>query len=140
MGATDAESEGTWKWTDGTPWNFENWAPGQPNNYLGPQMFGAINFNGGVGPWNDDESSDPQPFFCQYDLGKCKQKNCFGSSKENSYFQVVLLAGHIFQTLLAATNTFLKQNPGLMPGVSASQWLKLMETLPPSLTRPPMSS
>ena len=70
IGASDAESEGTWKWTDGTPWSFENWAPGQPNNYLGPQMFGAINFNGGVGPWNDDESSDPQPFFCQYDLGK----------------------------------------------------------------------
>ena len=108
MGATDAESEGTWKWTDGTPWNFENWAPGQPNNYLGPQMFGAINFNGGVGPWNDDESSDPQPFFCQYDLSKCKQKKLFWV-KENSYFQVVLLAGHIFQTLLAATNTFPNQ-------------------------------
>ena len=71
IGASDAETEGTWKWTDGTPWSFENWAPGEPNNYGGPQMYGTINYNG-VGLWDDEGEFLPRPFFCQYDLGKCK--------------------------------------------------------------------
>eukprot|EP00900_Chrysochromulina_parva_P014020 jgi/Chrpa1/22619/Chrysochromulina_OHIO_Genome00025380-RA len=27
IGATDAVSEGTWRWSDGTPWDYSNWAP-----------------------------------------------------------------------------------------------------------------
>ena len=59
---------------------------------------------------------------------------------ESTCFQVVLLAGHIFQTLIAATNTFPNQEPGSMPGASASQLVKPMETLHLSLIIPPMSS
>ena len=54
--------------------------------------------------------------------------------------QIVLLVGHIFQTLIAATNIFPNQEAGSMPGVSAAQFLLLMETLPLSLTKLPMSS
>ena len=59
---------------------------------------------------------------------------------ETTCFQVVPLVGHIFQTLIAATNTFPNQEAGSRPGASASQFLWLMETLPLSLTRPPMIS
>ena len=69
IGASDAETEGTWKWSDGTPWSFENWGPGEPNNYGGPQMYLAINYKG-VGLWDDESEFYPRPFFCQYDLGK----------------------------------------------------------------------
>ena len=66
IGASDAETEGTWKWTDGTTWGFENWAPGEPNNYGGPQNFAVIR---NTGLW-DDVGYETLHFFCQYDLGK----------------------------------------------------------------------
>ena len=69
IGASDLNLKGTWIWTDGTPWNFEKWAPGQPDNNNGPQNFVTINYHG-VGLWDDDTETYPRPFFCQYDLGK----------------------------------------------------------------------
>ena len=32
VGGTDKEEEGTWKWSDGSVWDFTNW-PAKPNNY-----------------------------------------------------------------------------------------------------------
>ena len=32
VGGTDKEEEGTWKWSDGSLWDFTNW-PAKPNNY-----------------------------------------------------------------------------------------------------------
>ena len=65
IGASDAESEGTWKWSDGTPWGFQNWAPGEPNNVGGRQNFASINHMD-VGLWDDNFETDTRPFFCQY--------------------------------------------------------------------------
>ena len=32
VGGTDKEEEGTWKWSDGSVWDFANW-PAEPNNF-----------------------------------------------------------------------------------------------------------
>ena len=33
LGGSDSESEGSWYWTDGRPWNNKFWASTEPNNY-----------------------------------------------------------------------------------------------------------
>ena len=31
IGGNDLDTEGTWVWTDGTEWDYQNWSPGQPS-------------------------------------------------------------------------------------------------------------
>ena len=33
IGGHDLTEDGTWKWSDHTPWGYENWSTGYPNNY-----------------------------------------------------------------------------------------------------------
>ena len=70
IGASDAGTEGVWKWMTGpeagtTFWNgnengsaapgmYENWNTGEPNNYGGSEDYAHITFNTGIpGSWND---------------------------------------------------------------------------------------
>ncbi|NLB61037.1 MAG: hypothetical protein GX802_01215 [Clostridiales bacterium] len=51
MGATDEESEGTWTWITGEPFDYSNWEVSEPNNYQGIEHYGMIyRLNG---KWND---------------------------------------------------------------------------------------
>ncbi|MES2386979.1 MAG: choice-of-anchor D domain-containing protein, partial [Bacteroidota bacterium] len=66
LGGTDKASEGTWLWTDGTPFNYSNWSFGQPDNYLGIENYLHISRdNGGV--WNDLSGSEELTFIVEYD-------------------------------------------------------------------------
>ncbi|KAH7696245.1 Low affinity immunoglobulin epsilon Fc receptor, partial [Aphelenchoides avenae] len=38
IGLHDAFKNGTWKWIDGTPLDYKNWGPSQPNNEDGAQF------------------------------------------------------------------------------------------------------
>ena len=70
IGGHWTEEDG-WTWSDGTPWGFESWHPGEPNNWGGiPEDYIATNF-GSAGEWNDFpmEGSTAHPvvgFICQY--------------------------------------------------------------------------
>lgn len=55
LGATDEESEGTWVWVTGEPWEFEVWQDEQPDNYAGSngEPEHCLELNKSDGDWND---------------------------------------------------------------------------------------
>lgn len=72
IGLNDLEMEGQYKWSDGTPYDFDAWAGGQPNNWAGcwlgecPQNCVAIEDPMiGFGGWNDFECDKEYRYICQ---------------------------------------------------------------------------
>ncbi len=62
MGAGDAAVEGTYVWYDGTPWNYENWAPNEPND----TTVEDCTFLQVGGKWDDHDCNDPRPaYLCE---------------------------------------------------------------------------
>ena len=43
-----------WQWVTGEKWDFENWTPGEPNDYFGPASEQKLGEWGGLGTWNDE--------------------------------------------------------------------------------------
>ena len=65
IGLSDSDSEGEWKWTDGTGLltGYQRWKSGQPNNKDGKQDCVAI--YGGKAKWNDVRCSRKLGFICE---------------------------------------------------------------------------
>lgn len=58
LGASDAETEGQWKWVDGTAMDYSNWASGEPNNGGGDEDALQI-YSSPLGKWNDFPGEAP---------------------------------------------------------------------------------
>ncbi|XP_047436298.1 ladderlectin-like [Mugil cephalus] len=63
IGGSDAEEDGLWLWSDGTPFHYSNWCDGEPNNYQGPQNCIKINFRASK-CWDDLKCVEPRPSVC----------------------------------------------------------------------------
>ena len=49
-----SEPNGGWEWVTGESWGFSNWAPGEPNNYIGrPEHYLTFWHFAGPGYWGD---------------------------------------------------------------------------------------
>ncbi|XP_030656031.1 C-type lectin domain family 10 member A isoform X3 [Nomascus leucogenys] len=77
MGLSD--SEGAWKWVDGTDYatGFQNWKPGQPDDWQGHGLGGGedcAHFHPD-GRWNDDVCQKPYHWVCEAGLGQTSQES-----------------------------------------------------------------
>ena len=62
VGGSDFATEGTFVWSDGTPFSYTNWLAGEPNNNNGGEH--CLEYSGYV--WNDFECHYEMPFVCNY--------------------------------------------------------------------------
>ncbi|XP_026113003.1 galactose-specific lectin nattectin-like [Carassius auratus] len=66
IGTHDAEQEGEWLWTDGTPFDYTYWAPGQPDNKK-TENCGELTYNyygQSYDRWNDVPCLTEQGYVC----------------------------------------------------------------------------
>ncbi|XP_072042492.1 uncharacterized protein [Amphiura filiformis] len=59
IGLSDVVTEGSWIWDDGTAYGYTNWAPQQPDNYLGNDDCVHFRHGDDVGLWNDYPCDSP---------------------------------------------------------------------------------
>uniref|UniRef100_A0A8C9YP12 C-type lectin domain-containing protein n=1 Tax=Sander lucioperca TaxID=283035 RepID=A0A8C9YP12_SANLU len=64
IGLTDSETEGTWKWVDGTPLTKSYWDSGEPNDENGEDCVEIKNFDS-ENSWNDLSCSAPLNWICE---------------------------------------------------------------------------
>jgi hypothetical protein len=65
---TYAEPGGGWEWVTGEAWNYSNWHPGEPNNYVGrPEHFLTFWHFAGPGYWGDHYDTTFGTHVIEYD-------------------------------------------------------------------------
>ncbi|XP_030828651.1 macrophage mannose receptor 1 [Strongylocentrotus purpuratus] len=66
IGLTDVDEEGTWKWTDGTNYNYWNWAAGEPNDVNNEDCVHLGYFDDHqIGLWNDVGCLEINRYICK---------------------------------------------------------------------------
>ncbi|XP_053199129.1 chondrolectin-like, partial [Scomber japonicus] len=63
IGGTDAQEERTWLWSDGTPFRYQRWCRGEPNNHKGSQHCLTMNHSA-CKCWDDMHCWRRKPFVC----------------------------------------------------------------------------
>ena len=53
-----------WQWSDGSPWTFQNWALGEPNDSGEDEDHVVV---WATGRWNDAMENKTFPFICQHE-------------------------------------------------------------------------
>ena len=76
-------NENGWHWSDGTPWHYRSWIPGEPNN---PNQKCVTIFLRNNTRWDDESCRWSRSFFCQ--LGELIENN-FCRHKTELFFQLV---------------------------------------------------
>uniref|UniRef100_A0A8C4EVA2 C-type lectin domain-containing protein n=1 Tax=Dicentrarchus labrax TaxID=13489 RepID=A0A8C4EVA2_DICLA len=65
IGLTDSETEGTWKWVDGTPLTTSYWMDGEPNNYDLKEDCVEVRYHEKENSWNDKPCDLPNFWICE---------------------------------------------------------------------------
>ncbi|KAM9450006.1 uncharacterized protein Hap1MRO34_022484 [Clarias gariepinus] len=70
IGLSDRETQGEWKWVDGTPLTTEFWNKGEPNNLDGEEDCGEFLSAPNVTVWNDNKCSINLHWICEKRLSQ----------------------------------------------------------------------
>jgi hypothetical protein len=66
IGLSDATTEGTFVWVDGTALSYQPWHESEPNDYNGAEDCGELYMGADVaGTWNDGNCANALPFVCE---------------------------------------------------------------------------
>jgi len=69
IGGSDLQTEGSWAWSNGEPWDYEAWADGEPNNGSGtPNEDNCLEtapIHGQPDPWNDNYCEHWNYYICE---------------------------------------------------------------------------
>ena len=68
---TDAASEGSWGWADGSPVTYENWASGEPNNGHGHECIADSEEDCAMLKWSGAAWND-YPCGCDWPYAVCE--------------------------------------------------------------------
>lgn len=66
FGFTDRQEEGVWKWSNGEPVDYTNWAAGEPNHENPDEDYAMFFHVYDDGTWNDGKFSDDIWFLCEW--------------------------------------------------------------------------
>ena len=75
FGLSDAESEGSWKWVTGEPFEMNSWGQGEPNNYEDGENYATFSWESAeygysFGFWNDNDGNmkgwESGAFICEW--------------------------------------------------------------------------
>lgn len=86
IGLTDAASEGTFVWTDGTSLtasSFKNWHSGEPNNYLNNEDYVVIDWHRARSSWDQRGTWNDAPHAGTFN---------FGGNTNGGYYGIVEIA------------------------------------------------
>ena len=65
IGGNDIDTEGSWVWSDGSLWNYQNWKSGQPSNSYDEEHCLELGYLGETS-WNDLPCTGYKwPFICK---------------------------------------------------------------------------
>lgn len=72
LGGTDEVTENVWQWVSGEPFEYANWAPGQPDDWNGADylIYNPWYFSNYPSKWDDENGSAVLSYICEWDAPK----------------------------------------------------------------------